>query len=421
MSIDCKQWSKNKSINPSTNRKIKLDGPTYKKIQKICDENQQTQTNLDTICSEYISKYLRQENNLVPWSLKARNIMSRKIISNLKHIDQNASINTDYIEQSPYFTNIRKVGRGTFGATSTAVIKSIKEKVLFKQAVLSKDNYDKWKNNCRFEPDEYIFNGLVNKILQNNQTQNFNFTFCLFFSSNTKIRLYGKTYEGYASTTFMEFLGGGVMKIKVEQIESVLFQLLSAIYCIHNDYGLAHVDIKQNNVIWKKCPFNKGEHWIYKLNGKTYYIPNVGIIPYLIDFGNAIMYPTNGSIRNRNYKVVGNKMVEIFNIPEPLNFKTYPFLYMNFDIMNVLRMFFGGVRAEAINLFHYSITDIFDRRPKGMEKFLDTDILDYNQTSVYKYPETFVVHIFIEKYMSFFQNMIKGHLLETFDCDGALF
>jgi hypothetical protein len=30
---DCKHWLKNKSINPKTNRKIDIDGPTYKKFQ----------------------------------------------------------------------------------------------------------------------------------------------------------------------------------------------------------------------------------------------------------------------------------------------------------------------------------------------------------------------------------------------------
>jgi predicted aspartyl protease len=34
----CKQWSKNKLINPITNRKIKENGPTYIKIEKKCKE-----------------------------------------------------------------------------------------------------------------------------------------------------------------------------------------------------------------------------------------------------------------------------------------------------------------------------------------------------------------------------------------------
>jgi hypothetical protein len=32
---DCKKWIENKSMNPKTNRKIDLDGPTYKKIEMM--------------------------------------------------------------------------------------------------------------------------------------------------------------------------------------------------------------------------------------------------------------------------------------------------------------------------------------------------------------------------------------------------
>ena len=35
---ECKEWRKNKNKNPKTNRKIKTNGPTYKKIEKDCDK-----------------------------------------------------------------------------------------------------------------------------------------------------------------------------------------------------------------------------------------------------------------------------------------------------------------------------------------------------------------------------------------------
>ena len=33
---ECKEWIKNKSINPKTGRKIEIDGPTFKKFQNTC-------------------------------------------------------------------------------------------------------------------------------------------------------------------------------------------------------------------------------------------------------------------------------------------------------------------------------------------------------------------------------------------------
>ena len=32
----CDKWSINKSINPETMRKIKENGPVYKKLEKLC-------------------------------------------------------------------------------------------------------------------------------------------------------------------------------------------------------------------------------------------------------------------------------------------------------------------------------------------------------------------------------------------------
>lgn len=36
----CEQWEQNKSINPVTGRKIKVNGPTYKKMEKRCERLQ---------------------------------------------------------------------------------------------------------------------------------------------------------------------------------------------------------------------------------------------------------------------------------------------------------------------------------------------------------------------------------------------
>lgn len=36
---DCKKWLANKNINPQTNRTIKINGPTYKTYEKICNDN----------------------------------------------------------------------------------------------------------------------------------------------------------------------------------------------------------------------------------------------------------------------------------------------------------------------------------------------------------------------------------------------
>lgn len=44
----CKDWKLNKNINPFTKRKIKIDGPVYKKIEKICNND------TDNKCNDWI-------------------------------------------------------------------------------------------------------------------------------------------------------------------------------------------------------------------------------------------------------------------------------------------------------------------------------------------------------------------------------
>ena len=42
MSKHCKEFKKNPLINPETGRAIKKDGPTYKKLMKMCSESSYT-------------------------------------------------------------------------------------------------------------------------------------------------------------------------------------------------------------------------------------------------------------------------------------------------------------------------------------------------------------------------------------------
>ena len=51
----CKHWKSNKNINPFTKRKIKIGGPVYKKIEKICTINDNDNDNdNEKKCNEWI-------------------------------------------------------------------------------------------------------------------------------------------------------------------------------------------------------------------------------------------------------------------------------------------------------------------------------------------------------------------------------
>ena len=65
---NCKAWKLNPVKNPKTNRKIKLNGPTYKKFQKMCKDDMKIQKSLkliDTSVKRITKVYRAQSPDLI--------------------------------------------------------------------------------------------------------------------------------------------------------------------------------------------------------------------------------------------------------------------------------------------------------------------------------------------------------------------
>jgi len=63
------------------------------------------------------------------------------------------------------------------------------------------------------------------------------------------------------------------------------FQIIYSLYTLQKYFGMSHVDLHSNNILVQKI--KPGGYWIYKINKKNYYVPNMGYIFYIIDFGQA--------------------------------------------------------------------------------------------------------------------------------------
>jgi hypothetical protein len=71
---ECKEWMENKNRNPKTNRKIKTNGPTYKKIEKSCnnienikkksEKKNKKQNNIKNIKKKIKKKHLKKNKEL---------------------------------------------------------------------------------------------------------------------------------------------------------------------------------------------------------------------------------------------------------------------------------------------------------------------------------------------------------------------
>lgn len=84
-SLECEKWLKNTLINPRTNRKIKENGPVYKKLEKECYEN-----------SNLLKKKKKngKKNISIPITLT-----DPKVMSNLLAEGANPNIINEYVEK----------------------------------------------------------------------------------------------------------------------------------------------------------------------------------------------------------------------------------------------------------------------------------------------------------------------------------
>jgi hypothetical protein len=56
----CDKWLKRKTINPLTNRKIKKNGPIYKQYDKKCTSKEEKSVTFDDICQKW--KHIKKNN-----------------------------------------------------------------------------------------------------------------------------------------------------------------------------------------------------------------------------------------------------------------------------------------------------------------------------------------------------------------------
>ena len=64
---------------------------------------------------------------------------------------------------------------------------------------------------------------------------------------------------------------------------NALFQIMYALASLKKMFNMLHTDLHIGNILVQKI--KKGGYWIYKLNGVDYYLPNLGYVFIISDFG----------------------------------------------------------------------------------------------------------------------------------------
>jgi len=92
----------------------------------------------------------------------------------------------------------------------------------------------------------------------------------------------------------LEYIRKNYKNMSLKEWRVILFQLFSALAVIQTKYpGFRHNDMKANNILIQKIESrNKNNKFKYKINGKVYILPNLGIQVKLWDFDFACIAGT---------------------------------------------------------------------------------------------------------------------------------
>lgn len=204
---------------------------------------------------------------------------------------------------------------------------------------------------------------LINEIILSNVCPNF----ILHYAWRTKSRsgicddLYPNVvyfFNEYInnSQTFTEWVKNVISQ---EELYNAYFQILYAIYTLQLRLNMTHLDLHSDNIIVQKIP--KGGFWEYTINENTYYVPNLGYIFYINDFGHAWI----------------PKILKSWFIRQRYNPKK---IKSHFDLMTVYRS-------------HNKITKI----PKPFQKIIQSIIKSLRNSSKDNFPKI-IKDIWLDKY-----------------------
>jgi len=144
----------------------------------------------------------------------------------------------------------------------------------------------------------------------------------------------------------------------IELTRNCMFQILNALYALQKFYKLSHNDLHFENVLVHQI--ERGGYWKYIIDGRSYYVPNLGYVFVLWDFGHVSI---PDKIKGKREKDVS----DVFRLCYFMNKEiSNSFLSTVTDISNTM-----SVKNILHSLFHEYTTV-----PKGYGEQLDVFNLD---------------------------------------------
>lgn len=188
---------------------------------------------------------------------------------------------------------------------------------------------------------ELISNKLISLLIEQKICPNYslNYFTSATKSSSQKIKtLY--YYNEYVNYGDLHKLMNSSLKFSDSILFNILFQIMIALIGMQKYFNMIHSDLHFNNILIQIV--KPGGYWTYILEGKKYYLPNMGFVILLHDFGFSL-------IPNKLYLTWYHKKLSSVN-------------YKFHDIVNVIENF---LKYQLPTVFKKIITSCFEKELKN--------------------------------------------------------
>jgi hypothetical protein len=411
-----------KILNPDTNRYVLITGKIGRKVL----ENQKRKKELDSLTlvspldldlscnSSNYNNFKTIDNRLI-----LKNIINKKLIENDLNSGSFKCLFYN-IKQSLDIYNV--IGKGSFGIVSLVNFKENPENIpnfALKQTRIRPIRIDITEENMTTIIHEINYLIVrINPLIEKKICPNFPYTYGYYMCNDCSIiknpysnKCNFKPDNKKCSVYLTELASGDLSKLNevlnsasrsdeenIEIIDNHLFnmyfQLMYAVSVLHKHIGILHNDIKKENILYYSIP--EGGYYKYIINDEIFYLPNLGYLLILNDFGVSYeLYPTNINLYTKNYKfcefgVINNnkfnitiptendskfgnytyskylKYLKKINIEiDSINSNNYINPIQSYDVMDLIYTFSGGNRCTqgGIRGVHSGL-DLFDKSNK---------------------------------------------------------
>lgn len=222
--------------------------------------------------------------------------MSKKSIKSFLFKDRKIDWikHSDLLKVSSFISIDSELGEGAYGKVYSATVKesehSIPKKFVIKKQELKNEKgiMDPFKkeflqvNHSNLGYIDLAASQLINEIVLQEICPNFvlNYRFSQRIDvQKTYLELYNELIPDFENLYDWQER----RKHSSDEWASVFFQILVALHCMETKYKMTHNDLHGENVLIQKI--SKGGHICYIINNKKYYLPNLGFLVLINDFG----------------------------------------------------------------------------------------------------------------------------------------